>query len=115
MDRNELTLAIAGALVAAFLAGWVLHWIFSRLNRPAGPRNSRRTADMAARMHAAEEAQHAAEAKLREVEGDLRHRVAELQSELDATQETLERERSQGEELRAAYRAAMTERESPAS
>ena len=60
MDRNELTLAIAGALVAAFLLGWMLRWAFGRLNA-AGPRNAARTADIAARLHAAEDAQHRAE------------------------------------------------------
>ena len=55
MDRNDLTLAIAGALIAAFLLGWVLRWAFARLNT-AGPRNAARTADLAARLHAAEDA-----------------------------------------------------------
>ena len=52
MDRNELTVAIAGALVAAFLLGWLTRWAFARLNT-AGPRNAARTADLAARLHAA--------------------------------------------------------------
>lgn len=110
MHRDQMILAMAGALVGAVLVGSVLHWIFSRVNGVSGPRNARRTADLAHRLHAAEEAQHRAEARLREVEVDLRQRNVDLQSELAAVQQTLERERGAGEELRAAYRQAMTER-----
>lgn len=110
MHRDQMILAMAGALFGAVLIGWVLHWIFSRANGVSGPRNARRTADLAHRLHAAEEAQHRAEARLREVEVDLRQRNVDLQSELAAVQQTLERERVAGEDLRTAYRQAMTER-----
>jgi len=110
MDRERLILAVAGALVGAVAIGWVLHWIFSRVNGVSGPRNARRTADIAHRLHAAEDAQHRAETRLREVEGDLRQRIVDLQAELSATGQTLERERAASEELRAAYRQSMAER-----
>ena len=51
-----------------------------------------------------------AEARLREVEVDLRQRNVDLQAELAAVQQTLERERVAGEDLRTAYRQAMAER-----
>ena len=84
MDRNELTLAIAGALVGAFLLGWILRWFFGRMNA-AGPRSVVRTADMAAQLHAAEEARGRAE-----------WRAAEVAKAEAAT-----------EEIRAAYRKAL--------
>jgi hypothetical protein len=106
LDRSELTFAIAAALVGAVLVGWILRWLFGRMNA-AGPRNAARTAGLAARLHAAEEAQLRAETRLAEVEGDL----AELQSELDAALAALARAQGQAEEVRAAYRRAMGERD----
>ncbi len=83
MDRNDLTLAIAGALVAAFLLGWILRWFFGRLNAH-GPRNAARTADMAAQLHAAEDALHRSEARLARYEKAGSERFAELQAEIEA-------------------------------
>ena len=106
MDRDELMIAIAGALFGALLLGWVLHWMFARINRAEGPRSIRRTADMASRLHAAEIARGRAENRLAEVEGDLRQRLADTERELEAALRTLDSERAQAEEIRAAYRAA---------
>ncbi len=110
MDRNDLTLAVAAALVGAVLLGWILHMLFARLNTGAGPRSIKRTADMAHRLHDAEEAQHRAETRLRQVEGDLQARVTELTAELDASNAALLRAREQTEEIRAAYRQTMEAR-----
>ena len=110
MNRNELTLAIAAALVGAFLLGWILRWFFGRLNA-TGPRSMARTARMAAQLHAAEEAQHRAEARLTEVEADLRQRLADLNAELVTTQDALKRAEEQAEDLRAAYRQALLARD----
>jgi len=106
VDRDELMIAIAGALFGALLLGWVLHWMFARINRAEGPRSIRRTADMASRLHAAEIARGRAENRLAEVEGDLRQRLADTERELEAALRTLDSERAQAEEIRAAYRAA---------
>jgi hypothetical protein len=106
MDRDELKLAIAGALFGALLIGWILHWMFARINRAEGPRSIRRTADMASRLHAAEIARSRAETRLAEVEGDLRQRLADTERELDTALRSLERERARSEEIRDAYRAA---------
>lgn len=113
MDRNELTLAVAAALAGAVLLGWLLRSIFSAMNRDHGPRSLRRSADIAARLHAAEEAQAAAEARLREVEADLGQRLMELQEELGGVQAMLERERRASEEIRAAYRRSVATRQGP--
>ncbi len=106
MDRDELMLAIAGALFGAMLLGWILHWMFARINRAEGPRSIRRTADMASRLHAAEAARSRAETRLAEVEQDLRQQLADTERELDTALRALDRERNQTEEIRAAYRAA---------
>lgn len=110
MSREELTLTIAAALVGAVLAGWILHAVFRRLNAGAGPRSVRQTAEMASRMHAAEEAQLAAEIRLRDVESDLRRRLADTEGDLASTLAELERTRVQCDEIREAYRDAMAER-----
>ena len=110
MDRNDLTLAIAGALVAAFLLGWMLRWAFGRLNA-AGPRNAARTADLAAQLHAAEDAQHRAERRLAEVEAEASRRLVELQAELDDARATLEQSEAEAEDVRAAYRRILSGRD----
>ncbi len=105
MDRNELTLVIAGALVGAFLLGWIMRWFFGRMNA-IGPRNARRTADMAAQLHAAEQARHDAEARVAHVESEARRHFARMESELASTRAALDSARAQAEEIREAYRQA---------
>lgn len=109
MDRSELTIVIAGALCAAVLVGWGLRWIFGRLNADA--RDPSRTFALAAELHAAEEALHRCETQLGEVESDARARLEQLQAELDTALNELERARAQTDEVRAAYRIAMAERD----
>jgi hypothetical protein len=112
MDRNDLTLAIAGALTAAFLLGWVLRWVFARLNA-AGPRNAARAADLAGRLHAAEDAQGRAERRLAEVEAEASRRIRELEADLDAARAALAQCEAQTEDIRAAYRRSLLERGAP--
>jgi hypothetical protein len=109
MDRSELTLAIAGTLVGAFLLGWILRWFFGRMNA-AGPRSVARTADMATQLHAAEEARQRAEWRVAEVEEEGTRRVAELQGEVEKAREAVVRAEAATEEIRAAYRKALIER-----
>jgi hypothetical protein len=78
------------------------------LNGPAGPRSIRHTSDLAARLHTAEEAAARAEAKLAAVQADLGGRLAETGRELDAAYQHLAREQARTEEIREAYRAAMS-------
>jgi hypothetical protein len=106
MDRNELTLVVAGALVGAFVLGWVLRWFFGRLNA-TGPRSLARTADMAAQLHAAEEAKQRAEWRAAAAEEEGARRVAELQGEVEKARAEVARAEAATEEIRAAYRKAL--------
>ena len=108
MDRSELTLAITAALAGAVALGWLLGWIFARLNGPAGPRSMKATADLAARLHAAEAAAAAAETRLAAREAELGERLAELKRDLELADQQLAREQARPEEIRAAYRTAMS-------
>ena len=101
MDRNDLTLAIAGALVGAFLLGWILRWFFGRMNA-SGPRGIAKAATMAAQLHAAEEAQQRAEWRLAEVEEENARRIGELEAELASTRDALARAEAATEDIRAA-------------
>jgi hypothetical protein len=109
MDRTELTLAVAAALVLAVLLGWVLAWIAGRLNVRGGDADAARA--LAQRLEAAETARRQAEARLGEVEADLRLRLAEVEADLDDALTRFDRERTASEEVRAAYRVAIEERE----
>lgn len=106
MDRNELTLAIAGALVGAFLLGWVLRWFFGRINA-SGPKSVAKTADLAAQLHAAEEAKGRAEWRAVELEAEGARRVAELQAEVEKARGEVAKAEAATEEVRAAYRKAL--------
>jgi hypothetical protein len=101
MTRTELTIAVAGVLAAAVLLGWVLRGLFAAMN--AGPRRGlRATADLAARLHAAEEA----EARLLGVERDLAAELAETRRELAEALRARDVARQEVEEIRDAYRRA---------
>jgi hypothetical protein len=107
LDRDELTLAVAGALFAAVLLGCLIGAIAGRLNA-RGPRGAARR-DLLARIDAAEAARRAAEVRLAAVETDLGLRLGEAEAELRAAHAALDRERASAEELRAAWRAATSE------
>lgn len=93
MDRNQLILAIAAALLAAFLLGWLVGAVLARLGR-----SSRTELDeiaLAARqLIRAEAARDDALARLD-------RREAELGAELGASAEALHQARLEIEELRA--------------
>jgi hypothetical protein len=110
MDRNELTLAFAAALVGSFLLGWILRWIFGRMST-SGPRNAARTASLAAQLHAAEDARHRAETLLEEVEAEAARRIARLEGEIAASRDDVARAEAQTEEIREAYRQALIGRQ----
>lgn len=112
MDRNDLTLAIAGALFAAFLLGWIFRGFFGRMNA-SGPRSARRTADLAAQLHEAEDARERSERRMARIEKEAEARITELRADLARCRETATAAEAQAEEVRAAYRTAMAERGGP--
>ena len=111
MDRNELTLAIAGALFAAFLLGWIMRWLFGRTNGPV-VHSPARDADLAVQLHAAEDARHRAETLRDEIENAAAQQIAALQSDLAAARDEAVRAAAEVEEIRASYRRVMPPRAS---
>ncbi len=105
MTRSELTLAIAATLVVAVLAGWVLRWLYGRLNA-RGPADAAETADLAARLHEAEDARARAQRRLAAVEADLGGRLAQAEGERDAALARLDAAEAQADAIRGAYRDA---------
>lgn len=85
MDRAELTLVVAGTLVAAVMLGWTLRWIFGRLTA----RQPATSVSLAARLGEAEAARRSAEADLaaarRELSDALRQRDEVLRT-MDGTE-----------------------------
>lgn len=100
MSRTELTLALAAVFVAAVLLGWILRWGFGRVNRisltGAGASN-----DLAARLHAAEEAQAEAIRDRDRTAGEYQNRLRETEAELAAAMDGLGAARREADDLRA--------------
>lgn len=114
MDRNELTAVIAAALFGSVLLGWVLRWLYGRLDA-TGPLGLGRSAELAARLQVAEQARARAEAQLAKVEGDLTARLSDMEAELASALVSLARSEAQTDEVRAAYREAMSSQASPSA
>jgi len=89
----------------------MLRWIFGRLNSGSGPRSIKKTAEMAARLHHAEEARATSEARQGAIEDELRRRLVELHAELDAAHADLARATAQADDIREAYREVMDARD----
>lgn len=100
MSRTELTLAMAVTFLAAVLLGWILRWGFSRINRMSltgvGITN-----DLAARLHAAEEAQAEAIRDRDRTAGQYQNRLRETEAELAAAMDGLGAARREVETLKA--------------
>lgn len=105
MDREQLTMAVAGALLGAFLLGWITRWMFSRMNAH-GPQGVAH-AEMARELHVAEQARHAAEQRAAEVEATAARRAAKLEAELALTREAFATAQAQAEGVRTAYRRTL--------
>lgn len=88
MDRQQLIIATAAALFAAFLMGWLAGWLLHRLTRPGGAEPGA-VEGLAQQLHEAEAARDAAVTALEAREADLR-------AALDALDEC----RTEVEELR---------------
>jgi hypothetical protein len=65
---------------------------------------------MAAQLHAAEEAKQQAEWRLAELEEEATRRVAELETELTSARDALGRAEAATEDVRAAYRKVLIEK-----
>ncbi len=88
MDRNDLTLAFAAALVGAFLLGWIARWLFERIN---GGRRGTHVADLVTQLHSAEAERRRAETLRDEIEQAAAHRISGLESELQSTRDAIAR------------------------
>ena len=110
MSREDLTIAIGGALFVAFLFGWIGHWLWAAVTRAASPRADRANEMVAELMHV-EEARDRAEAEKKELEAALRGEAAEAtgllqtklrerEAELEATMTGLRNAREELEALK---------------
>ena len=115
MTREDLTIALALALLAAAIFGVLLHLIWQRL-RHGGAAGLEKHERMAERLHEAEEAQEAAETHMRaeisrieaeraEAEAALHRTLAEREAELAAAMETVGALRRDVEAWQEAYEA----------
>ncbi len=81
MTGAELSEAIAVALFAAAMVGWLLHWVWSLLARIASSERGK-IKHLVRELDTAERAREAAEAALRDTEARLRTQLAELEQTL---------------------------------
>ncbi|MFO1209072.1 MAG: hypothetical protein U1E40_07590 [Amaricoccus sp.] len=98
MDRNDLTIAFTAALVGAFLLGWIMRWLFERIN--GGARSSHVT-DLVAQLHAAEADHRRSETLRDEFEAAAARRIVTLESELETARAALARAGSEASEGQA--------------
>lgn len=98
MNRTELTVLVASTFMIAILIGWVLRWLFSRINRSGlGGGHSN---DLAARLHASEEARDKAYSERDATVKDVQNRLAQTEAELSAAMEGLGNARREADDLR---------------
>ncbi|WP_288947616.1 hypothetical protein [uncultured Paracoccus sp.] len=99
MNRNELILATAILLFAAFLLGWFASWLVHRLSR-ATRAEMGELETMAQQLYEAEEARERAVSALEMREADLIARLSTAEAELRAAQGELQESQTEIEELR---------------
>ena len=100
MSRTELTLALAAVFLAAVVLGWFLRWGFGKVNR-ISLTGGNVSNDLAARLHAAEEAQAEAIRERDRTAGEYQNRLRETEAELAAAMDGLGAARREAEALRA--------------
>jgi len=100
MNRTELTILLSVTFLLAVGLGWTMRWIFSRINRAGLGVSGGETNDMAARLHAAEEASAAAQAEAAAQVKDMQNKLRETEAELAAAMEGLWEARRQAEAAR---------------
>ena len=89
LTGSELTTAIAAVLIGAVCVGFLLHWLWSHLNR-SRTSDSARLDEMAERLHEADMAREAAEVARRQAETLLARREAETAERLAGMQTRLD-------------------------
>jgi hypothetical protein len=89
LNGSELTTAIAAVLIGAVCVGFLLHWLWSHLNRPRSS-DSARLDEMAERLHNADMAREAAEVTRSQAEALLARREAETAERLAVMQTRLD-------------------------
>ena len=110
ISREDLTFAIAGAVLAVFLVGWLAHWLWSRMASAAAPRQDRAN-ELVAELLIVEEQRDRAHAEKRELEAALRGEadqkeqllqslLREREAELKAAMDGLQQARQEIESLR---------------
>ena len=99
MGRIELTLLIAGTIVLAVLAGWVLRVFYVRMAR-AGTGNAGSN-ELAAQLQAAEAERNEAIKERDMSVRELRNKLGQTEAELSAAMDGLGNARREVEELRA--------------
>jgi F0F1-type ATP synthase membrane subunit b/b' len=88
LTGSELTTAIAAVLIGAVCVGFLLHWLWSHLNR-SRTSDSARLDEMAERLHEADMAREAAEVARSQAEALLARREAETAERLAVMQTRL--------------------------
>lgn len=101
MTRAEIAIAIAGVALAAFIAGWLAHWLFMRLSAGPGERKDRAD-ELAAELLAVEAERDRSVAVAKDAEESATARLREREAELAAAMDALGAARAEIEELRSA-------------
>ncbi|WP_340107168.1 hypothetical protein [Pikeienuella sp. HZG-20] len=99
MTRAEIAIAIAGALLAAFLVGWLAHSLWLRLISASSPRSDRAD-ELAAELLTTEADRDRISAEARLAQEKAAAALREREAELQAAMEALGAARSEIEALR---------------
>lgn len=98
MNRTELTILLSVTFLLAVGLGWTMRWVFSRINRAGLGMSGGENNDMAARLHAAEEASANAAAEAATQVRDMQNKLRETEAELAAAMDGLREARRQAQE-----------------
>ncbi|NNU79671.1 hypothetical protein HMH01_04375 [Halovulum dunhuangense] len=100
MDRTQLTLIAAAALLFALILGWTLRWVYELLNPPPPP-EPKADSEWAEYARSCEAQRDEAIARQSEIERELGGKLAQAQAELSATMDGLRDARASVRELEA--------------
>ncbi|NRA98633.1 MAG: hypothetical protein HRU32_02260 [Rhodobacteraceae bacterium] len=99
MNRGEFIVATAAILFLAFLLGWFMHWLISRMSRVSQSDMSELD-KMAQALHEAEETRDQAITYLQQREAEMTNQLTQTEAELRAAMDGLRDARQETEELR---------------